>query len=84
MHFKYEVAQENGLIDHRIYMEQFPDKILLDPRTFECLHWKLCASGSFYAFCRDRGIVRYHQNPALEEAVVHTAEDNPSTSSRVV
>lgn len=84
MHFKYEVAQGNGLVDHRIYMEQLPDKILLHPRTFERLHWKLSASGSFYAFWRYRGIVRCHTNPAVEEKVVHTVKDNPSTSSRVV
>lgn len=84
MHFMYGAAQGNGAAAQRMYMERFPGRHQPDRRTFERLHRELCASGAFYASRRDTGTGRYRRLPAVEEAVLRTVEDSPSTSSRAV
>ncbi|GFW93263.1 uncharacterized protein TNCV_2603811 [Trichonephila clavipes] len=55
-----------------------------DCRTFERIHRELRTSGTFYASRRGTGIGRYRRTPSLEQRILNTIDNNPSTSSRAV
>ncbi|XP_035216814.1 uncharacterized protein LOC118190234 [Stegodyphus dumicola] len=82
IHFMYGAAQGNGLAAQRVYREQFPARELPDSRTFERLHREISASGSFYASRRYTGVGRFRRITAVEERILNTVGDNPSSSSR--
>lgn len=58
-HFIYGVAQGNELAAKRIYMEQFPVRILSALQKNERLPSRLCASGSYYVSRHDKCREKY-------------------------
>ncbi|GFV60961.1 uncharacterized protein TNCV_4716151 [Trichonephila clavipes] len=84
MHLMFGAAQGNGSAAERMYRERFPDRKHPERRTFERIHRELRTSGTFYASRRGTGIGRYRRTPSLEQRILNTVDNNPSTSSRAV
>ncbi|GFS98588.1 uncharacterized protein TNCV_2987201 [Trichonephila clavipes] len=84
IHLMYGAAQGNGAAAERMYRERFPGRKHPDRRTFERIHRELRTSGTFYASRCGTGIVRYRRTPSLEQRILNTVDNNPSTSSRAV
>ncbi|GFU53974.1 uncharacterized protein TNCV_3442581 [Trichonephila clavipes] len=81
MHLMYRAAQGNGAAAEIMYRERFPGRKHTDRRTFERIHRELRTSGTFYASRRGTGIGRYRRAPSLEQRILNTVDNNPSTSS---
>ncbi|GFT49320.1 uncharacterized protein TNCV_4583021 [Trichonephila clavipes] len=84
MHLMVGAAQGNGAAAERMYRERFPGRKHPDRRTFERIHRELRTSGTFYASRRGTGIGRYRRTPSLEQRILNTVDNNPSTSLRAV
>ncbi|GFS86893.1 uncharacterized protein TNCV_216121 [Trichonephila clavipes] len=84
MHLMYGAAQGNGAAAERMYRERFPGRKHPDRRTFGRIHGELRTSGTFYASRRGTGIGRYRRTPSLEQRILSTVDNNPSTSSIAV
>lgn len=67
-HFMYGVA--HGLAVQNIYVEQFLGRILPDPQTYQCYHWELYATESFYTSRCGTVTVGYRGAHAINEAVL--------------
>ncbi|GFU34270.1 uncharacterized protein TNCV_4976271 [Trichonephila clavipes] len=76
MHLMYGAAQGNGAAAERMYRERFPCRKHPDRRTFERIHRELRTSGTFYASRRGTA--------SLEQRILNTVDNNPSTCSRAV
>lgn len=83
IHFCYGLADGNGNLARRFYSERFPNRRLPDRQVFVDSHRRLMESGMFYPKC-DRGRNRDVRTPALEEAILHQIEVDPSKSTREI
>lgn len=83
MHFLYGLANGNSAEARRLYQERYPDRVCPDKRTFVNIHRRLTESGSFTPKSAE-GRPRTVRTPAVEDAVLHAVQNDPSTSTRKI
>lgn len=83
MHFLYGLANGNAMEARRLYQERYPNRALPDRRIFINIHRRLAESGNFKSNTSE-GRPRTVRTPAVEEAVLHAVEEDPTTSTRKI
>jgi hypothetical protein len=82
MHLVYGEARGNGREAQRIYQERYPQRLLPHCTTFVSIDRRLRDYGSLEINKRTASSHRTVRTPDLEEAVLDTIEEKPSSSTR--
>lgn len=83
-YFSYGAANGNSREAAQLYEQRSPHKRLPNYKTFVRLHPQLCETGSFLASWSDAGRARTARKVVVEQEILHTVADQPSTNTRVV
>lgn len=82
MHLTYGAAGESCLRARQMYAERYPNRRVPQHQMFSRVHRQLCETGSFAGINVDRGSRRSTRTVSVEEAVLQSIEEQPSSSTR--